>query len=367
MSDPTAPSGKELRQVLGLARELPFRDEASPRPVDVDQIRALHHGDLEDAVAEEVRGLTTRYREWHQAERKLLLELLVGMQSLENPDASQASQQYPGERSQVGSDEFENSISVEVAPKRTERPRSTFGFVAVAVAVAVTLVVGLFSWFGRNGQPELISYLDDAFGRVGTDRDGNVYGLDSYPTMWREELAAIVRGGVVHVPDEPLALRDRQRGGSVPTMYIQPVATVIKSVTPTLEWRPRGADATYRVRIYRNGQRVVESEELKDVSWRCVQELERGAVYTWDVIVYRHGDALVLEKSSPQFKVVETDSLQRVAGVEKTAGGSHLVLVITYLQAGLLDDTERELSGLITANPDSKLAEKLLKSIREQR
>ena len=377
MNEPALPSGKELRQILGLPSELPFRDEAPPRPADVEQIRALHRGELPESTAADVRGFTTRYREWHDAEREVLLELLqrfqpnagthVELKAAEEATSDNAHGEIdePTSSAAVSPSYIENSISGDVAPKQTERRRRMFGF--KVVAVTVILAVGLLTWFGRNGEPELIAQLDDAFGPVGTDRAGNIHGLDSYPTMWRDELAAMVQGGVVHVPDKPLAFLDRQRGDNEPTMYIQPVATVTKSATPTFEWKPRGAEETYRVTIYRNGQQVAQSNELDNPSWQCTQELERGDVYAWDVVVHRGDQELVSDEPRAEFKVLEADKLEEITHVEKEARGSHLVLTVTYMQFGLLDDAERELGALVNANPDSKLAEKLLKSIQTHR
>ena len=75
-SDHEFEDDKELRLALGLPVELPVEDGPPPRPADVEEIRALHRGELEDALAEEVRGLTTRYREWHDAERHVLMDEL---------------------------------------------------------------------------------------------------------------------------------------------------------------------------------------------------------------------------------------------------------------------------------------------------
>lgn len=47
--------------------------------------------------------------------------------------------------------------------------------------------------------------------------------------------------------------------------------------------------------------------------------------------------------------------------------GSHLTLGVLYAQAGLLDDAERELQLLLRANPQSALAQKLLRGVRAKR
>jgi hypothetical protein len=46
-----------------------------PRPADAGQIRALHSGTLSPELADEVEDLIALFREWHDAERRELIEL----------------------------------------------------------------------------------------------------------------------------------------------------------------------------------------------------------------------------------------------------------------------------------------------------
>ncbi len=47
-----------------------------PRAVDAGQIRALHVGTLSPELADEVEDLIALFREWHDAERLELIELV---------------------------------------------------------------------------------------------------------------------------------------------------------------------------------------------------------------------------------------------------------------------------------------------------
>jgi hypothetical protein len=53
----------------------------------------------------------------------------------------------------------------------------------------------------------------------------------------------------------------------------------------------------------------------------------------------------------------EADRLERLPA-------SHLVRGVLYANAGLLDDAERELAALSAQNPNSEVADRLLKQIR---
>lgn len=66
----------DLRVSLGLPRRLKFRNEPAPRKPDVNQLRALHKNELDAPVREEVLGLVAAYREWHNANRTVLWEIL---------------------------------------------------------------------------------------------------------------------------------------------------------------------------------------------------------------------------------------------------------------------------------------------------
>jgi hypothetical protein len=56
-----------------------------------------------------------------------------------------------------------------------------------------------------------------------------------------------------------------------------------------------------------------------------------------------------------------------LAAAKNETAGSHLTLGGLYAQAGLLDDAERELQLLLRANPQSALAQKLLRGVRAKR
>jgi hypothetical protein len=56
-----------------------------------------------------------------------------------------------------------------------------------------------------------------------------------------------------------------------------------------------------------------------------------------------------------------------LAEAKNASAGSHLTIGLLYAQAGLLDDAERELQALLRANPQSTLAQKLLRSVRAKR
>jgi hypothetical protein len=51
----------------------------------------------------------------------------------------------------------------------------------------------------------------------------------------------------------------------------------------------------------------------------------------------------------------------------RAAGGSHLVLGVTYARAGLLEEAGREFEALVRENPESPLARQLLEQVQSRR
>jgi hypothetical protein len=65
--------------------------------------------------------------------------------------------------------------------------------------------------------------------------------------------------------------------------------------------------------------------------------------------------------------ILDQAKANELAEAKNASAGSHLTLGILYAQAGLLDDAERELQALLRANPQSSLAQKLLRSVKAKR
>jgi len=67
-----------------------------------------------------------------------------------------------------------------------------------------------------------------------------------------------------------------------------------------------------------------------------------------------------------KFKVLEESKWQELDRLKRSAG-SRLALGLFYARAGMLEEAERELKQLVSDNPNSPLARKLLHSVQPQR
>jgi hypothetical protein len=68
-----------------------------------------------------------------------------------------------------------------------------------------------------------------------------------------------------------------------------------------------------------------------------------------------------------KFKVADQTSFNEIERVRRVGGNSHLLLGITYANAGLIDEAEREFQILLKNNPNSDVAKKLLSKVRSAR
>jgi len=152
---------------------------------------------------------------------------------------------------------------------------------------------------------------------------------------------------------------------------LQPVATAVESRTPTFRWRAiKGADG-YVVTIYSlDAQKVAASAPLTETKWTANVRLQRGRTYIWQVRASKQGaEVLMPPPAAPEarFRIIEAAKADALAQARHSHARSHLVLGLTYADAGLLDESERELRKLVAANPKSSVAQSLLRSVQAQK
>jgi hypothetical protein len=147
-----------------------------------------------------------------------------------------------------------------------------------------------------------------------------------------------------------------------------PVGAVVAGRRPTFRWRPLNGATSYQITITDSAagyREVVSSPQLQGRKWTADRPLERGRVYTWQIIA-RAGDG---EVKSPEakFKVLDPAAAGALAKVNRIYAGRRLALGLLYAEAGLLDDAERELKALVVANPQSPIAKSLLQDLRSKK
>ncbi len=225
----------------------------------------------------------------------------------------------------------------------------------------------------------IVLTLNDGAGQVTLDKEGNVTGAPpDYQQIVKQTLTA-QRIETPQTLDELIGRSGTLMGPADeghPFALLRPVGTATISDRPTFRWRPFAGADSYVVRIYdADFNEVAFSPQISGtaragIEWTATRPLERGRTYSWQVTA-RVGAREVASPVRPapeaRFMVLDRSKANELARAKNASDGSHLTLGILYAQAGLLDDAERELQALMRANPQSSLAQKLLRSVRETR
>jgi anti-sigma factor RsiW len=226
----------------------------------------------------------------------------------------------------------------------------------------------------QGPQPEapapILLALKDGPEQITLEEQNNVTGLESVD---HQRVKTALTTGRVQRPGMPRELL----GSSAPTMgrpggsafaLLYPVGRIDESDRPTFHWRPLAGSVSYQVTIAdpeAGYKEVATSPELRDTKWKVDRRLERGRVYSWQVIARTDGG----EEKAPEakFKVLERAKANEVARAKRAYAGRHLVLGLVYAEAGLIDEAEREFMALVRDNPQSPIAKNLLDDLRAKR
>ncbi len=227
-----------------------------------------------------------------------------------------------------------------------------------------------------SGQPSssVVITLNDGAGQVTLDNEGNVAGVA--PPFQQTVKQTLMTERI----ETPQMLAELIGKSSVlmgpadeghPFALLGPVGTVVMSERPAFRWRTLVGADSYVVKVFdADFNEVAVSPQLSETKWTVTRSLERGRTYSWQVTA-RVGDREVSSpvKPAPEAKFMVLDQVKAndLARAKNASAGSHLTLGILYADAGLLDDAERELQTLLRANPQSALAQKLLRGVRAKR
>ena len=148
-----------------------------------------------------------------------------------------------------------------------------------------------------------------------------------------------------------------------------PIGKVVASTRPQFRWKPLKDADSYVVKIFDAKFRsVAESPPLRSTVWVPPVQLSHGNAYQWQVTAIKDGEEVVSPvRPAPdaRFRVVDAAAANDIAAAKRAR--SHLVLGITYANAGLIDEAEREFGKLLERNPRSEVVKGLLRKVRAAR
>jgi hypothetical protein len=225
--------------------------------------------------------------------------------------------------------------------------------------------------------PVIIAQLNDGVGRITLDAKGKLSGVDQLPAAYQQMVKKalteqrIERSEFVAQSSQP-GLRSRGGSGISREKFsvIEPVGEVILTDRPTFRWTQLEGAMGYIVEIYDEGfNRLVSSPQLSANSWSVPEAIKRGGSYYWQVKAIKQGQEFKAPRPpAPQarFRILEEAAADELAKARRSYASSHLTLGLLYARAGMLDEAEEEFKALLKNNPDSALAQRLLRQIREK-
>ena len=226
-------------------------------------------------------------------------------------------------------------------------------------------------------QPEsapVVAQLNDGAGVVSLDQQGKLSGADNLPSNYQDLLKKALTGqriekssqlqGLTRPPSALMGSSDPAREFSV----IEPGGNVLLSDRPTFRWSKMEGAAGYVVEVYDDQFKLVSSSpQVTDLQWTTTQALPRGHVYSWQVKAIKDGQETTSPRPpAPQakFRVLDQARANELTRAKRAYGSSHLMLGLLYAEAGLVREAEAEFRLLRHANPDSEIAQRLLRQIQ---
>ena len=221
----------------------------------------------------------------------------------------------------------------------------------------------------------VVAQLNDG-GRVLTlDQEGKLSGADDLPAAYKNLVTKALNTqrierssqlqGLTRPPSSLMSSDSQEDQFSV----LEPAGNVLLTDKPAFRWSTLDGATGYVVEVYDEQFNLVSSSpQLSNASWTTT--LPRGKVYSWQVKAIKEGQEITSPRPpAPQakFRVVDQAKANELAQAKRAYGSSHLTLALLYAEAGLLKEAEQELRLLRRTNPNSDLANKLLRQIQTLR
>lgn len=174
-------------------------------------------------------------------------------------------------------------------------------------------------------------------------------------------------GKGIQIPSEAKKLSQSPRPAAGSASLLHPEREFTDQVKPVLKWkRQRGVIGGFVcVLLDREGKTVALSDPLEGDSWQPSNSLTRGQTYTWQLTLPNPADPgkgrVVAESSFYLLSEQESAEANRRLSA---AGGSHLLRMAAYAEAGLFAGAEWEAQKFAEANPGLKDGQRLLKQMQ---
>jgi hypothetical protein len=216
--------------------------------------------------------------------------------------------------------------------------------------------------------------LTDHGQRIALDSQGNLTGLPRLPAGYER----IVKASLTQ-QRAPVSPAIAELASSKGTLLgpgdnadafdlLTPVGKVVLSNRPAFRWRKVARAESYSIVVLDQNLNVVaQGETAAGTSWTPQEPLPRDQVLRWQVTA-RIGEKQLISPVPPRpearFKILPQAKAAELNRAAMNYANSHLLLGTLYAEAGLMEEAQREFRSLLAENPESRLAQKLLRSVQ---
>ena len=148
---------------------------------------------------------------------------------------------------------------------------------------------------------------------------------------------------------------------------LAPLSTVVYSDQPEFRWQPLPSALSYEVQVFDSEFREVDSSgKIRETHWMPVRGLARGALYQWQIIVYRAADSLrapTPPAADARFRILNEETFGKVEAARTAPHPAHLLAAILLAKAGMKEEARREMDAVAAANPNSALVREMIAAL----
>ncbi|HTT62695.1 MAG TPA: hypothetical protein VMG35_12660 [Bryobacteraceae bacterium] len=233
-------------------------------------------------------------------------------------------------------------------------------------AIAAILLAGLlpFAWWAwrRSYEPRYRLALHDGGAVVALDSAGKLHTPSPVPPVYAAQMQRALMTGRLPVPESYRRAQPEVLLGSKPSpgpllTIRHPSSEAVLTGRPRFEWTAPPGAGRYRVSVYdRAFRQVAQSPELNESQWIPPDELAAGQQYTWVVtarVAQQEVRAPVPPAPEARFTVLSRAEAASLEQLQRQYPDQHLMLAVSFAQAGVLSIARQEVEALARANPAS--------------
>ncbi len=230
-----------------------------------------------------------------------------------------------------------DDIDAALEAKRPAPAWDLFPFLAVA---ALLLVAAGSIWLFRRGTPQTAA-LNRAQGDSPAVRDALRNGRIPLPSFLEQ----------LRPPREVLMGETRPES----RVSLSPGGTAVIGPAVRFRWKPLAGPWSYQVQVYTlAGEPVVSGPEVSESNWSSGSGFPAGVDYNWQVVATRGSERMTLPQppaTPPRFRLLDSATSERLRALGARQPDAHLLLGVTYGEAGAIEDARSELTEALRLEP----------------